>query len=64
MAQHGSHGARRAILNTRDQSGDWSNWHPVWVIAEHLCTWRIWSWRAPLTRLVHKHALGERVLPL
>jgi hypothetical protein len=56
----------RAVLNSRsrDSSGDWSNWRPVLVIAEHANTWRIWSLRDPFTRLVHKQAIGERVTPL
>ena len=50
-----------AILVSRDRSGDWSDWRPVVLVSEGRNTWRIWSWREPFTRLIHKRSLGLRV---
>lgn len=57
---------RKAILNSREHFPpyDFGAWRPVYVVTEHKNTWRIWSWRNPFTRLVHKRAMGERIQPL
>jgi len=54
---------KRAIVVSRDSRPDfdWGPWHAVWILAKHTNTVRIWSWREPLSRLVHKHASGERI---
>jgi hypothetical protein len=52
---------KRVVLKSRDRQGDWCDWRVVWLVSEHVNTWRIWSWRDPLTRLVHKQAMGERL---
>ena len=49
------------VSRANDPSGAWSEWCPVWLAQEYENAWRIWSWRNPFTRLVHKRALGERV---
>lgn len=53
----------KAILVSRDRQGDWSDWRPVRLVSEGQNTWRIWSWREPFTRLVHKQSLGLQVTP-
>lgn len=52
---------RAAVLENRDPRGDWSEWRRVWIVGEGAQTYRIWSWRNPFTRLVHKRAIGERI---
>jgi hypothetical protein len=44
--------------------GDY-NWkfRPVLIIGEGKNTYRIWSWREPLTRVVHKKETSEKVKP-
>ncbi len=55
---------KRVVVNCRDFAGDWCNWHTAWLVAEHPNTWRVWGLRHPFTTLIHKQALGIRVLPL
>ena len=58
----------KAILEYKrvwSQQGDWDlQFRPVFVIKQHKNTTRIWSWREPFTRLVHKNANHESVKPL
>ena len=41
---------------------DWQ-FRPILILSEAKNSFRIWSWREPLTRVVHKKANHERVIP-
>lgn len=36
---------------------------PIVIISEGKNSWRIWSWREPFSRVVHKKADNEVVVP-
>jgi len=57
---------KKVILNSRENypNYDWSIWRTVWLVKRYKNCCRIWSWREPFTRLIHKNAMGERLQDL
>ena len=57
----------KAILEYKrvwSPQGDFTwKFRPVIIVSEGKNSYRIWSWKEPLTRVVHKKANYERVVP-
>jgi hypothetical protein len=46
------------------QQGDFDwQYRPIIILAEGKNSYCIWSWKEPITRLVHKKANHEKVVP-
>jgi hypothetical protein len=57
---------KKAILESRDSSGDWTKWRIVTLLENNKNTWKIRSWNVEdwFGRYVHKEQIGERVREL
>lgn len=59
---------KKAILEYKyvwSPQGDYKwKFRPIWVLSNNKNTYRIWSFREPLTRLVHKRENSEKVVKL
>ena len=52
---------KKAILVSRDRTGDWSEWKVIYILKEHTNTYLIWSWSNLFCKYIHKKAMGVRV---
>lgn len=58
---------KKSILESRGKppyDSDWSHWRIVWLLEENKNTWKIWSWKEPFGRYIHKNSIGLRVKEL
>ena len=57
---------RKGILEYKriwSPQGDWDwQFRPVIILSEGKNSWRIWSWREPFSRIVHKRVNNEKVV--